>query len=222
MRFTEGRRASGSSTRARPAGRSPPKESRKPPRGLDLRRPSRVRLCSVFKEPVPSSGGFPVSRSEARKSSLFFGALGGRPRKGRISICSRGLLAGKIGPGHRRGSGRYGRRSRMSSAFLRGREEFLRPSPPRVRAGAERRFTPAPGVRPSALQMKEFWPIHAPARDWKRGEGLGRPDVTERRRPAARAAPSQTRGDRSPQAGKRSRRPSTLQPPARSRERVAA
>jgi hypothetical protein len=82
---------------------SPSKESRKPPRGLDLRPPSRVRLCSVFKEPVPSSGGFPVSREPLSMSSAFFPRRLGRRLGKACLFVLEVLFAGKIGPGHRRG-----------------------------------------------------------------------------------------------------------------------
>ena len=68
-----------------------------------MRPPLRVRLCSVFKEPVPSSGGFPVSREFRFLSSLFLSGRLEGDLQGRVSRCLRDLLAGKIWPGHRRG-----------------------------------------------------------------------------------------------------------------------
>lgn len=65
-----------------------------------MRPPSRVRLCSVFKEPVPSSGGFPVSRDPFPMSSaFFFVASGEAARKGACLVLVGFCSLERSGPG---------------------------------------------------------------------------------------------------------------------------
>ena len=96
-----------------------------------MRPPSRVRLCSVFKEPVPSSGGFPVSREFPFLSRAFsFGPPRGWPRRRSALDCLRDLLAGKIGPGHRRGRWKIRKARRDVKRIFQVNRRKMRRGPP--------------------------------------------------------------------------------------------
>ncbi len=106
-----------------------------------MRPPLRVRLCSVFKEPVPSSGGFPVSREFRFLSSLFLSGRLEGDLQGRVSRCLRDLLAGKIWPGHRRGRWKIRKaREDVKRIFHVNRRKMRPDQPP---AFAARRRVPA-------------------------------------------------------------------------------
>lgn len=205
-----------------------------------MRPPSRVRLCSVFKEPAPSSGGFPVSRRRPLKSRAFFS---GPPGGGLLSESalgfSRVLLAGKIGPGHRRGRGRYGSCPGMSSVKLlrsqkRRAGDRTAPSPggrrrvratrrqgPKTRSGARRERFPVRRTDPNPPRVNRFPPPHLSVclLAGRLSLSIGRRNPTKVGfRLEERARRHSSAG--SP-AGNRSRRPSTVHPPARSAARVA-
>ena len=205
-----------------------------------MRPPSRVRLCSVFKEPVPSSGGFPVSRRRPLKSRAFFR---GRPEAGScqkalsdfLGFCSLersgpGIAGGgkirKLPRDVKRKPSAERKKSRRNSGLpvllWRGR---------RVRATRRqgRESAPARGVSMSPRgrrNLTHFRSIGSHRRTFPSVCLRRRLDLSFRRRnPTKVGFRLEKRGRRHPSArapaGNVSRRPSTVHPPARSAARVA-
>lgn len=180
-----------------------------------------------------------LSQATFEVKSFFSGPPGGGILSESALGFSRVLLAGKIGPGHRRGRGRYGSRRGMSSAnLLRQKKrapEVGRPRSPRggrrvranrrrgpwTRSGARREFAFVRRTEPNPLRVNRFPPPHLSVclLEGRLSSSIGRRNPTKvgfRLDECARRHSSAVPG-----AGKRRRRPSIVQPPARSAASVA-
>ena len=155
MRFHEGRRASGSSTRARPAGQAPQRNHVNPhedwtcvhPHGFVSVQFSRNR-CRLAAD-SQSLSGLP------RSQEFFFGSPGGAPRRKTLSLVPGILFSGKIGPGgHRRG--RWKIRKSPRHVKRKGREKREKcagavclAAPARRRGPSEGDLTTRPATTPA-------------------------------------------------------------------------
>lgn len=211
-----------------------------------MRPPSWVRLCSVFKEPVPSSGGFPVSREFPLKSRTFWGRLEGDLQ----GSCSR-LFSGfarwkdraRAPPGEVEDTeSARGCQADISREVRKRSEVFIRTVrvrrlPARSRAVSVRSErahdlrTERPGtakgplipLRDKGFHRRTFPPLCSGPEGKGEGDGVAIPlkwDFHSNRRSGG----TLSRPGRPPardQAGKVRRRPDTAQPPARRRPIVA-
>lgn len=205
-----------------------------------MRPPSRVRLCSVFKEPVPSSGGFPVSRRRPSKSRAFFR---GRPEAGScqkalsdfLGFCSLERSGPGIAGGGEDTEVAAGCQAQTFCARKKRAPEVGRPRSPRggrrvranrrrgpwTRSGARREFAFVRRTEPNPLRVNRFPPPHLSVclLEGRLSSSIGRRNPTKvgfRLDECARRHSSAVPG-----AGKRRRRPSIVQPPARSAASVA-
>lgn len=180
-----------------------------------------------------------LSQATLEVKSFFSGPPGGGLLSESALGFSRVLLAGKIGPGHRRGRGRYGSCPGMSSVKLlrsqkRRAGDRTAPSPggrrrvratrrqgPKTRSGARRERFPVRRTDPNPPRVNRFPPPHLSVFELsgRLSLSIGRRNPTKVGfRLEERARRHSSAG--SP-AGNRSRRPSTVHPPARSAARVA-
>ena len=180
-----------------------------------------------------------LSQATFEVKSFFSGPPGGRLLSESALGFSRVLLAGKIGPGHRRGRGRYGSCPGMSSVNLlrskKGAPEIGRSLPrggghrvratrrpgPETRSGARRERLAVRRTEPNPLRVNRFPPPHLSVCLL-----AGRlSSANGRRNPTKVGFRLEERARRHSSAGStarnRSRRPSTVHPPARSAARVA-
>ena len=204
-----------------------------------MRPPSRVRLCSVFKEPVPSSGGFPVSRRRPLKSRAF---SWGRPEAGScqktlsvfLGICS----LERSGPGIAGGgedtevtpacqAQTFCGTKKIAPEIVRSlphggsrRVRATRRQGPKARSGAKRERVPLRRTEPNPPRVNRFPPPHLSVclLAGRLSLSIGRRNPTKvgfRLGERARHHPSARSG-----SGNRRRRPSTVHPPARSAANV--
>lgn len=205
-----------------------------------MRPPSRVRLCSVFKEPVPSSGGFPVSRRRPLKSRAFFGAARRRAPVRKRSRFFSGFARWKDRARASPGEGKIRKlprdvKRKPSAERKKSRRNSGLPVLPwrgrRVRATRRqgRESAPAREVSMSPRgrrNLTHFRSIGSHRRTFPSVCLRRRLDLSFRRRnPTKVGFRLEKRGRRHPSArapaGNVSRRPSTVHPPARSAARVA-
>lgn len=180
-----------------------------------------------------------LSQATFEVKSFFSGPPGGGLLSESALGFSRVLLAGKIGPGHRRGRGRYGNCPGMSSVKLLRSEKrragdrtalphgggrrvrATRRQGPKTRSGARRTRPLVRRAEPNPARVNRFPPPHLSVFKLagRLSLAIGRRNPTKVGfRLEERAGRHSSAG--SP-AGNRSRRPSTVHPPARSAARVA-
>ena len=123
VRFTEDLDASGVEIRARPAGQAPQRNHVNPHEDWACAHPHGFVSVQFSRNRCRPAADSQSLAGPLGSQGLFSGPPGGGLLSESALGFSRVLLAGKIGPGHRRGRGRYGSRPGMSSVKLLRREK---------------------------------------------------------------------------------------------------